>query len=224
MSTRLSLCFAALIACGASIVFSWITRLPLPFDGFAVLAAALLAGLGTLCIVAWLPAKWVWSDVERLRHAFQARHGISEYAAGSALETITTVHQRAIELRTAATKMRSDVAEKVNTTADRLDAAAHEIFYEPDRHRALRAVLIRSELIEDAARAHSALRKRDQDETEQVSREKLIAALSALDAAFDQSDLQVARGLLHEVEAASDVAETLLKPRRTLQTHSDVSP
>gem|GEM_PF-4978572 len=87
-----------------------------------------------------------------------------------------------------------------------------------------RAVLIRSELIEDAARAHAALRKRDQNETEQVSREKLLTALSALDAAFDQSDLQVARGLLHEVEAASDVAETLLKPRRTLQTHSDVSP
>ena len=90
MSTRLSLCFSALISCGASIVFSWVTRLPLPFDGFAALTAALLAGLGTLCIVAWLPAKWVWSDVERLRHAFQARHGISEYAAGSALETITT--------------------------------------------------------------------------------------------------------------------------------------
>lgn len=215
MSPRLSLCFAAAIAGTASAAFAWFVRLPLPFDGFAALTAFAFAGLGTLCLVAWLPTKWVWTETETLRHAFQARHGITEYAADSALQTITTVHQRANSLRGAAKKMRPDVAEHVSTIADRLDASAREIFYEPEQHRALRAVLIRSELIEDAARAHAALRARRQTETEQASREKLLNAINALDEAFDQTDLHVARRLLHEVEAASDVAETLLKPRKT---------
>ncbi len=215
MNARISLWFAGILACAASATFAWFIRLPLPFEGFAAVAAAALAGLGTMSILAWMPSRWVWSDAEILRHAFQARHGISDYAAGSALDAITVAHQRANALRKSAEATRADVAEQVAGVADRLDAAAREIFYEPDRHRALRSVLIRSELIDDAARAHAALRQRKQDATEQASREKLIAALGALDAAFDQTDLLAARGLLHEVEAASEVAETLLTPRRS---------
>ena len=83
-----------------------------------------------------------------------------------------------------------------------------------ERHRALRAVLIRSELIEDAATAHAKLLKRGATLTEEASRAKLFTAVDALSAAFDETDLLAARGLLEEVETASDVAETLLKPRR----------
>ncbi|MDA9207835.1 hypothetical protein N9O61_03010 [Octadecabacter sp.] len=215
MNPHTSLWIAGLLACVTSLAFTWFVRLPLPFEGFAVAAAAGLAGLTTLAVVAWLPASWVWSESERLKHAFQARHGISYNAAGSTLEAIATSHRRANALRLSAASMRDDIAQKVDAMADRLDTAAREIFYEPDRHRSLRAILIRSELIEDAATAHASLRKRNQTETEKVSREKLVTALHALDAAFDQSDLHAARGLLHEVEAASDVAETLLTPRRS---------
>ncbi|MEL7098836.1 MAG: hypothetical protein AAGM84_08420 [Pseudomonadota bacterium] len=188
-------------------------RLPLPFDGFAALVAASAAAFGTVTLVAWMPRRWVWSDAELLRQAFQARHGVTASAAGSALGAITQAHQRATALRGAAKVMRDDAAAQVIAVADRLDAAAHEIFYAPERHGALRAVLIRSELIEDAARAHAQLRARNQAETEAVSRGKLLAAVSALDAAFDTAELNAARGLLTKVEVASEVAESLLKPR-----------
>jgi len=75
-------------------------------------------------------------------------------------------------------------------------------------------VVVRSELIEDAARAHATLRGRNQAATEDLSRQKLQAAIAALDAAFDQTELMAAKGLLQEVEVASDVAEQVLTPRR----------
>lgn len=218
MSARVSHWIAGLAAAVFCAAFAFLVRLPLPFEGFAALAAAGLAFLATLTLVAWMPTRWVWTEGERLRHAFQARHGVSDYAAGSALEAITSTHARANALRDSAKAMRDDVAERVQAVADRLDSAAREIFYAPARQRDLRAVLIRSELIEDAAAAHAKLRARAHSETEDASRRKLIAAVDALEAAFDQTDLLAARGLLAEVEAASEVAETVLKPRRRIPT------
>lgn len=209
MTSRLVLWASGLLAAVLGAAFAWFLRLPLPFDGFAGLVAAGLAFFATLTLVAWMPSRWVWTEVERLRHAFQARHNVTDYAAGSALEAITRAHARAIKLRATAKAMRDDVAERVDAVADRLDVAAREIFYAPQRQRDLRAVLIRSELIEDAATAHAKLRERNQSETESASRKKLIAAVDALDAAFDQTDLLAAHGLLAEVEAASEVAETV---------------
>ena len=214
MSPRATPWIAASIAALAGVGFAWFVRLPLPFPGFSALAAACLAALGTLALVAWMPRKWVWTDAERLRMAFQARHGVSEAAAGMALGAITTTHARAESLRRSAAVMREDIAKEVMAIADRLDTAAREIFYAPDRQRGLRNVLVRSELIEEAAAAHAALRRRKHTPTEDLSRSKLSAALEALDAAFDQTDLLAARGLLQEVEVASDVAERLLTPRR----------
>lgn len=224
MSPTVSLWSAGVFAAVVSASFVWFVRLPLPFTGFSVVAAAGLAALGTVTLVSWMPKNWLWSEADRLRHAFRARHGITDMAAGSALDAITTAHIRANALRKAAGSMRDDVADKVNTVADRMDASAREIFYAPERHRDLRAVLIRSELIEDAASAHAALRRRKQKETEDASRQKLLNAVDALDAAFDQTDLLAARGLLAEVEAASDVAETVLKPRRNLKYANTGAP
>lgn len=216
MSPNAMLWGAGIAAAVLSASFTWSMRMPLPFPGFAAVAAAGLACLGTLTVVAWMPRRWVWTDAEQLRHAFQARHGGTDYAIDSALEAITTAHMRANALRRSATAMRDDVAKQVAAVADRMDAAAREIFYAPDRHRDLRAILIRSELIEDAAAAHAALRSRKQDATEDASRQKLLGAVNSLKAALDETDLLAARGLLAEVEAASDVAEAVLKPRRNL--------
>ena len=218
MSPRLTLWGSGLLAAMFGVAFAWFLRLPLPFDGFAVLVAAGLACWTTLSLVAWMPTQWVWTEGEQLRHAFQERHNVTDYSASSALEAITTAHARATNLRAAAKTMRDDVAERVLAVADRLDVAAREIFYAPQRQRDLRAVLIRSELIEDAATAHAKLRQRSQTEIEDTSRKKLIAAVDALDAAFDQTDLLAAQGLLAEVEAASEVAETVLKPRGRIPT------
>jgi len=216
MSPKISLSCAAIIAALVSIGFAWFVRLPMPFEGFFAFVAATGAFLGTLTLATWMPSGWLWTEAEQLRNAFQERHDISEFAAGTALEAISKTHLRANALRTAASAMREDVSDQVRSIADRLDVAAREIFYEPERHGALRAVLVRSELIEDAARAHAQLRKRNHSETEQISREKLVSAIEALDAAFDQTDLLAAKGLLTEVEIASEVAETILKPRLKL--------
>lgn len=218
MMPRLTLFFCGLLATCAAVTFAWLVRLPLPFDGFAVLAAAGLAFLGTLSLLAIAPANWIWTEAERLRMEFQARHGLTGATAENVLEAVERAHQRAIVLRKSAKHMRDDMAERVLSTADRFDAAARELFYTPDRLRDLRAVLIRSKLIEDAAIAHASLRRRKHAETEEASRQKLFSALAALEEAFEETDLMAARGLFAEVETSSDVAETLLRPRHLNNT------
>lgn len=214
MTPGRSLGLAAILAAALAAGVAWFVRMPLPFPGFSAVAAAALAALATLAIVAWMPASWLWSEADRLRMAFRARHGLSDMAAERALDMITKAHQRAANMRASAAVMREDIAAEVDRLADRLDAAAREIFYSPDRQRDLSAVLLRSELIEEAAVAHAALRRRKHTSTEDLSREKLRAAVAAMNAAFDQTDLLAARGLLENVEVASDVAERLLTPAR----------
>ncbi|CUH79110.1 hypothetical protein TRM7557_02196 [Tritonibacter multivorans] len=218
MKPRLTLWICGLLAASAAAAFAWFMRLPLPFEGFAIVAAGGLAFVATLSLVAFAPSSWVWSEAERLRMAFQARHGLTGDTAENVLEAIERAHGRAKVLRKSAGKMRKDMAERVLGTADRFDAAARELFYTPDRLRDLRAVLIRSKLIEDAALAHATLRQRKQAETEDTSRQKLATAIDALEAAFDATDLMAARGLLAEVETSSGVAETLLRPHNFKKT------
>lgn len=216
MTSRLVLSLSAVLAAVAAAGFAWFVRLPLPFDGFAVLAAAGLAFVGTLALVSWAPSDWLWSDTERLRYAFQARHGVSADGADAALLAVTQAHDHARTLRGSAAAMRDDMAEKVGVLADRLDAAAREIFYAPRQQRDLRAVLIRADLIVDAANAHAKLRARREETTETASRAKLNQAIDTLNSAFDDTNLMAARGLLEDVEVASDVAERVLAPRRPL--------
>jgi hypothetical protein len=200
---------AVLCAAGAT-AFALIQRLPLPFDGFAIWAAAGLAFLGTLTASSWMPARWLWSDTELLTFDFCARHGIAKDTAQASLLAISGAHNRADALRRAAKVMREDAAKKINDLADRLDGAAREIFYSPDRLRSLRAILVRSELIEEAATAHAKLRRRDDGAMADHSRARLLASVEALENALDHSDLMVAQGLLQKVDVASDVAERVL--------------
>ncbi|MEP3765153.1 MAG: hypothetical protein ABJM44_00095, partial [Marinomonas sp.] len=224
MRLMLLLFAPALLSCLLAVTFAFLFRLPLPFPGFSAVAAAGLAALGTLSFIAIMPPRWVWSEAERLRYAFQSQHSLSDAAAQRALDTITTAHARANSLRQSAMAMRDDVAKMIDAVADRIDAAAREIFYAPNQQRALRDVLIRSELIETAAQAHAALRRREHKDTEDVSRQKLLRAVKALDEAFEQTDLLAARGLLAEVDTSSSVAETVLKPRRPLQFNKATDP
>ncbi|MEM9852847.1 MAG: hypothetical protein AAF841_00195 [Pseudomonadota bacterium] len=216
MSPQSSHWIAAALAALLAATFALLVRLPLPFPGFSIAVAASLAALGTFAFVAWMPPRWVWTDVERITQAFQARHGLGEGTAKVALDAITKSHARADSLRRSARAMREDVAADVEALADRLDAAAREIFYNPAQQRKLRGVLVRAQLIEDAATAHAALRARGHGETEEASRQKLRAAISALNAAFDETDLLAARGLLQEVDVASSVAERLLAPKKKM--------
>ena len=207
----------AVPAIAIAVVFALLVRLPLPFDGFAIVAAAGLAALLTIAFGLALPARFLWSDAERLAHAFSQRHSISDAGARVALDAITRAHDRAALLRGASDRFAEPLKARSQQLADRLDEAAREIFYDPDTLAIHRKTLVRSELIEDAVAAHATLRGRAESEANSAqveeSRAKVGAALDALEVAFDASEAQVADRLLAQVEVASATAETLLARR-----------
>ncbi|MEL6644213.1 MAG: hypothetical protein AAFQ79_09780 [Pseudomonadota bacterium] len=209
----------------AAVAFALTVRLPLPFEGFAAIAAAALAGLLTFTLGLFLPPHWLWTDAERLVHAFRSRHQISDARAATALDAITTAHRRAAALREASVDFTDALRDQALRGADALDAAAREIFYDPDALSVHRANLIRAELIEDSVTAHAALKKRNRgvvnDQITQ-SREKVAAALTSLEGAFDAAEERAANILLTQVDVASSTAETLLAPRhKTPQPQED---
>jgi len=200
-----------------AVAFAFLVRLPLPFDGFSALAAAGLALLLTLAFGLALPARLLWSDSERIAHAFSVRHGMSDTGAKVALDAITRAHDIAALLRGASDRFAEPLQSRAIALADRLDSAARDIFYDPETLAVHRKTLVRSELIEDAVAAHAALRGRAETDANSAqvveSRAKVSAALDALEAAFDASETQLADKLLAQVEVASATAETLLAPR-----------
>ena len=202
----------------ATTTFALIIRLPLPFDGFAAVVAAVLAGGLTLSLGLLAPAHWIWTDTERLRHAFGIRHGLSALRSGNVLSAITTAHARASVMRQAAAFFAPPLDARANTVADRMDAIAREIFYEPEALSVHRESLIRSELIEEAVLTHANLRRRGETDANAAqvvqSREKLDAALDALEDAFDNNESRLADRLLQQVDVSSATAEMLLRRRR----------
>ena len=131
MSPGLSPWVMAALAVLVSVAFALFARLPLPFEGFAALTAAGLALLLTVSLGLFLPIRWLWTDAERLQHAFRARHDISDARAASTLEAISTAHHRATAMRRASTRFADPLRDKAETAADLLDGAAREIFYDP---------------------------------------------------------------------------------------------
>ena len=222
MSPRTSPWLAGLLGGLATLAFLTLVRLPQQAEALVIWLGAGLAFLATLSLAAWMPARWLWTDTERLTHAYKTRHGVADGRAQSALLAISGAHERAAVLRSAAPELAESLAERSEAMADKLDAAAREIFYDPGRLPALRSIISRSELISEAMDAHRSLRQRaggDSDQT-QKSRTQLIKALDALDEAFAQSDTIAADRLLAEVEASSTTAETLLAPKRSKRGHA----
>lgn len=219
MIRRLAPWMAAIVGCVTALVTVTLLRLPYPFPGFSAVAAAGVAFLGTFSLCYWMPASWIWSDTERLTHAFRVRHNVSDGRAASALQAIAAAHERADALRVTSKDFAPALKDRAVNAATRLDQAAREIFYEPERLTALRAIISRSELIADAVASHAKLRARADAKGTQVelSRAQVGAALDALEDAFSSSDLTAAEGLLAQVTASSATAETLLAPRRSRQ-------
>ncbi|MEM1274166.1 MAG: hypothetical protein AAGF88_10130 [Pseudomonadota bacterium] len=208
---------AAFLAAIVAVGFALFVRLPLPFDYFAAVVAALLALILTFAIgLAW-PAGWIWTDAERIRHAFARRHGLSDTRATLALDAITKAHRQAEVLRRAAPDFVETLQTHARAVADRLDAAAREVFYDPDALQVHRKTLVRAALIEEAVAAHLQLRRRGQQYANSAqmeeSRARVAAALDALDTAFDAAETKLADRLLQQVDVASATAETLLAPR-----------
>lgn len=208
---------AAVIAAALAVAFVLTVRLPPVTIGLTPFLAAGFAFVATLAIGLALPARWLWSDAERLHHAFSVRHGLSGTRSKLALDAITTAHDRAAALRAAARGFAEELREETDRAADTLDAAARDIFYDPETLSTHRAALVRSELVEDAVRAHARLRGKARGESiaPQVaaSRDKVSAALGSLQEAFGAAEGRAANRLLSEVGAASETAETLLRPK-----------
>ena len=64
MTARYAPFVLAIFAAVLAAAFALGVRLPLPFEGFALLAAACLAFLGTLSLTAMAPVRWLWNDAE----------------------------------------------------------------------------------------------------------------------------------------------------------------
>lgn len=204
--------FAVVIA----VAFALLVRLPLPFPGFAAVTAAGLAALGTFALGLFLPPQMLWTDSERLFHAFRSRHRVSDARAADALEAITTAHGRAAQLRAVSEDFAEALKAQTIDVADTLDGIARELFYAPQSLNVHRKTLIRSELIEEAVTAHAALRARRSGRTEdqlQQSRTKVATALTSLQEAFGADEERFANRILTEVDVSSSTAETLLAPR-----------
>jgi len=227
MTARLIPWIAALVAVAIAVTFAMVARLPLPFEGFAAIVAGVLAALLTFSLTLFLPPAWVWTDTERLVHAFEERHNLSGVRASSALEAIATAHRRASVIREAAPKFQAPLDAQALRAADLLDGVAREIFYDPKTFNTHRSNLIRSELVEDAVKTHAALRDRGERSSTgaqvQASRESVTTALTSLEDAFAQAEARVADQLLTEVVTASTTAETLLAPRRAAQHSKDMN-
>jgi hypothetical protein len=216
----------AALAALAGAAFALAVRLPLPFEGFAIAVAAGLAFVLTLALGLALPARLLWTDEERLTHAFRKRHQVSAARASDALQAITTAHRRASALRGASSGFAETLRAQTERAADLLDGVAREIFYDPSTLQVHRANLVRSDLIEDAVRAHAALRgRRASDATEArltASRGQVAAALAALEDAFDAAEARLAERSLTRVTVSSETAETLLAPRRAPMSNREV--
>lgn len=208
---------ALIVSVILAVGFALLVRLPLPFDGFATATAAVLAFGLTLVLGMLAPAHWIWTDAERLRHAFGLRHGLSDLRSGNVLSAITTAHGRADALRRAAANFQPPLDARTRAVADRMDAVARELFYDPDALSVHRESLIRTELIEEAVITHASLRLRGQSDINATqiaeSRAKVDTALAALEEAFDRNENRLADQLLHKVDISSATAEMLLRRR-----------
>ena len=205
---------AAVVAVGISVIFTLSVRLPLPFEGFAAVVAALLAGLSTLVFCLGAPARFLWSDTERLSHAFSLRHNVTGPRAAASLQAIAGAHGRADAIRAAAQDFAEPLKLRSELLADRIDGLAREMFYDPETIATHRTALVRTELIEQALETHAKLRRRTgeaQAAQLEDSRAKIGAALDALDEAFEAGTSRGADVLLEKIGTSSATAEMLLR-------------
>ncbi len=209
---------AAAVSIGLTTLMLWFLRFPLPFQGFTALASGMLAALVCWAMLLAMPARWLHSEEALIAHAFQARHGVSAIGADNALGAVQQAHARAMTLRRVAGDFVPALRRQAEAVADRLDATARQLFYEPRAFRDLHAPLGRAELIEEVVHEHAALRGRikaagEGDSVKAASRARVSKALDALDEALRSVDLDRASQLLTSIEVKSEVAETLLRPQ-----------
>lgn len=195
---------------GASLTLSLPSLFPYSDAVLFGLAATLFAsGLGLM-----LPERWLYSDAERLAHAFKHHHGVSDDRALVALRAVEAAHTSATRLRLADNGFRDDLASSAGDAANRLDDVARLIFYKPDQLPKYQALIIRAESVIGAVEDHAKLRSRAQNDAEiAASRELANAGLSSLSEALDASQQREVAQILDRIEVNVATAETLLRPK-----------
>lgn len=204
----------ALVAGVGVAVASLFVTLPALFSySDAVMLGAIAFGVA-LGLGLMLPEGWLYSDDERLSHAFKQYHGVSGDRADVALKAVASSHRAANRLRRADNGFREDLKSEVHGVADRLDDVARLIFYKPDELPKYQALIIRAESVIGAVEDHAKVRDRAVGEAEiQTSRDMAQAGLESLLGALDASQQREVAAILGRIEANVATAEVLLRPR-----------
>lgn len=204
----------ALFAVGCVAAASLFVNLPslFPYSDAVVLGVvALIVALG---LGLMLPDAWIYSDAQRLAHAFKAHHGVSGDRAEVALGAVASAHDAATRLRTADNGFRDDLKMAAGQAADRLDDVARLIFYKPDQLPKYQALVIRAESVIDAVEDHARVRARAVEASEvATSRDLALSGLTSLQGALDASQQREVASILGRIEANVATAEMLLRPK-----------
>jgi hypothetical protein len=208
------------IGTAAILAYGFLVPLPRYFAySDAVFLGALAVGL-TWGLSLMLPERMLFTTTERLRHAFMARHGVSEDRTDTALDIIARAQQQAKRLIRADNGFVPELAVQVDHTSDSLNAIARLVFHDPSEVRRHLPLVNRADLLVEAVENHSRLRATQKASDAQLAsaRTSVSAALDAFAGAMSAADERRIEAQITEIDTASDVADSLFKsmkgPRR----------
>lgn len=166
-----------------------------------------------LSFLLMLPDRFLYSDAQLLAYHFQQRHGLSDGRAETVLDAIQSAHAKATALRGYSQNVHSTLKADLNHAADRLDAITGQLLEAPADLRQVQALVVRSDLLVEAAATHADLRQKASEGMIAESREKVQAGLAAFQHSFDEMEDGAAQRLMHRVSVSTDTAELLLGRR-----------
>lgn len=188
-------------------------RFPIFFTHSTALIGASATFLLTLSLSMMLPDRLLYSDAQQLAYHFQQRHGLSDGRAETVLQAIQSAHAKATALRAHSQSVHPELQADLRSAADRLDAIAGQLLEAPTELRQVQALIVRSDLLVDAAASHANLRRRAKGDVILKSREKVQDGLAAFQDSFDAMEDGAAERLMHRVSVSTDTAELLLGSR-----------
>lgn len=198
---------------GVALVYGFLVPLPHFFAySDAVILGALAFGV-TWGASLMLPELMLYTATERLRHAFMARHGVSEDRTDTALDMIARAQHQATRLVRADNGFVPELAAQVDHTADSLNAIARLVFQDPGEVRRNLPLVNRADLLVEAVENHSRLRATQKASEAQLTsaRTSVSTALEAFAGAMSAADERRIEAQITEIDTASDVADSLFK-------------
>ncbi len=200
-------CFAAI---GITAAFLEFLPIPVFFINSTAVIGAVCAFVFAIGFTMMLPDRLLYSDAQLIKFHFGSRHGISDDRANAALSMIQRAHSKASMLRRAGKSVQADLRADLAKAADQLDGIAGQLMDDPQAIRHVQPLVIRSDLLVEAATAHAELRKAASETVVNESRQKIRAGLAAFQEGIDTLEASAAAQLMHRIEASTSTAELLL--------------